>query len=81
MNDNEKKIKEFIEVNFKSSSEVGLDTDLFKTRVVDSIGIVELVKFLEIEFNVKIPFETVSIEDLKSINCMIQFIKRKTNEK
>lgn len=73
----EQKIENFIKSNFKISKTFNADTDLFKSRIIDSIGLVELVHFLEREFDVKIPFESISIEDLKTVNCITTFLERK----
>jgi acyl carrier protein len=76
----DKILENYIRSNFKIIKSFDCDTDLFRSRIIDSIGLVELVHFLEGEFGVKIPFESISIEDLKTINSMIKFIEKKKAE-
>jgi len=58
--------------------EVNPDTSLFQDRVLDSLNLVRLIGFLEKTFNVKISTSEVTIENLDSINNMINFLDKKT---
>lgn len=51
--------------------------DLIESGVLDSFSFVELIVFLEKQFNIKVnPFE-VRIEDLHSVDSLVSFVMRK----
>ncbi|MFO7446320.1 MAG: acyl carrier protein [Ignavibacteriaceae bacterium] len=72
-------IKEFIVENFLFGDAGSLtgDTDLFDKSILDSTGVIELVSFIEIEFNIVIDdFELVA-ENFSSINRIASFLESK----
>lgn len=71
------KIIKYINENFQVTLEIDGSVDLLKSRIIDSIGIVELVCFLEKEFKIQIPFETITYDDLKNVDSMVELIKKK----
>jgi acyl carrier protein len=72
-------VLKYLSKNFELSEKFNNETDLFESRVVDSIGVIELVNFLESEFKISIPFETISVTELKNLNSISAFvIKKKT---
>jgi len=70
------KIIIFIENHFCPKQKITENTDLFGERIIDSIGIVELVSFLQEEFDVSVPFESISMNDFKNIDSMSAYIKQ-----
>ena len=73
------KIKAFIIDNFMFGSSDGLtdETSFLDEGIIDSTGILELVDFLEQEFNIQIEDEELVPENLDSINNVDAFIARK----
>ncbi len=73
------KIKAFIVDNFMFGSSDGLteETSFLDEGIIDSTGILELVDFLEQEFNIKIEDEELVPENLDSITNVDAFIERK----
>ena len=73
------RIKSFIIDNFFFGDEEGLeDQTLFlDAGIIDSTGILELVDFLDDEFNIKIPDDEILPENLDSINNIICFLEKK----
>jgi len=57
------------------------DEDLLDQRIIDSMGILKLVVFLEKAHNIKVLDEEVVPENFQSINSMIKFIEQKTVQK
>jgi acyl carrier protein len=57
------------------------DEDLLDQRIIDSMGILKLVVFLEKAHNIKVLDEEVVPENFQSINSMIKFIEQKTLQK
>ena len=50
--------------------------DLLQGGVIDSLGVLDLVSFLQKEFAVTIEDDDLTPENFKSIDCMAQFVER-----
>jgi len=50
---------------------------LLETNTVDSVGILEIVGFIENHFNLKVEDEELTAENLDSINKIVRFIEKK----
>ena len=73
-------IRHFIVDNFLfgDTSVVFEDDDsLMENGILDSTGILELVAFLEKEFNIRIPNEEILPENMDSMNRLGQFVQQK----
>lgn len=55
------------------------DTDLFATGLVDSLGFVDLVTFLESEFGIKVTDDDLVFASFNSVNELVQFVGEKRN--
>ena len=53
------------------------DMSLLETNTVDSVGILEIVGFIENHFNLKVEDEELTAENLDSINKIVRFIEKK----
>ena len=74
------KLRDFISNNYLYSKETdGLegDTSLINKGVIDSTGVLELIDFLEEEFQIEIENGEIIPENLDTINNMINFLKTK----
>jgi len=56
---------------------VDLDEKLWETQVLDSITVVELAVEIENEYNIKIPFDEVIVENFETVNLLIDYINKK----
>ena len=56
------------------------DTALFSTGILDSFSLVNLMMFLESEGGFRIKSIDVNLENLDSINRIVAFADRSTNE-
>ncbi len=74
-------VREFIVENFLFGDDEGLEneTSFFDSGIVDSTGILEIVGFLEEEFNLNIEDEELSPENFSSVNTIDQYLQRKLN--
>jgi acyl carrier protein len=72
-------IRQFITEKFLLNSGDDLDDDmsLLETNTVDSVGILEIVGFIENHFNLKIEDEELTAENLDSVNKIARFIEKK----
>ena len=81
MSDNKSKIRAFIIENFLFGNDDGLkdDTSFLEEGIIDSTGVLELVTFLEEDFDITIDDEELIPENLDSINNVTTYLERKIN--
>ncbi len=80
MVDNINKIRAFIFDKFLFDAEddaLQNDTSFLEQGVVDSTGVLELVDWLEEEFNMTVDNEELNPENLDSVNLLSAYIARK----
>ena len=72
------KIKEFLEKYIKNI-DLSEDKDIFQSRLVNSLFAMQLVLFIEKEFNIKVENEDLDLTNFNSIIAIAAFIERKQN--
>ena len=78
----EQKLRQIVTETFLVGGEIGDlpgDASFIETGIVDSTGILQLVEFVEQEFNIKVDDEDLIPENLDSINRLVAFVERKGN--
>ncbi len=75
------KIRTFIVENFLFGNDEKLanDTSFLDEGIIDSTGILELVSFIEEDFNIKVADDELVPENLDSINNVVAYLERKIN--
>ena len=76
----EQEIRQFITDNFlfgEPETQLSNDDSLLDQGIIDSMGVLELVTFLEDTYEIEIPDDELVPTNLDSINRMIQFVQRK----
>jgi acyl carrier protein len=75
----EKQIQQFITKKFPAARKRAIDdaTPLLEAGIVDSLGVLELVTFLESSFLIKIADEELTPENFSSIASMASFVEQK----
>lgn len=76
----EEKLTDFVSEVFLSGNHkihITPETSLLGTRVVDSLGILEIIEFMEQEFGITVEESDMIPENLDSIGSMTRFIKVK----
>ena len=73
------KIRAFVIENylFGEEGKLGNDDSFMESGIIDSTGILELVRFLEATFGVKVADEDLIPDNLDSINKIVAFIETK----
>jgi acyl carrier protein len=56
---------------------LGPDSDLLAQRILDSLGVLKLVVFLEQTFSIQIEDEDVVPENFQSLNIIAKFVQDK----
>jgi acyl carrier protein len=57
--------------------ELGQDENLLEQGIIDSLGILKLVTYLEDEYHIRISDEDIVPENFQSISDMVEFIRVK----
>ncbi|MFN7035915.1 MAG: acyl carrier protein [Bellilinea sp.] len=60
---------------------IGNDDDLLAEGIIDSLGILQLVAFIEEKFKFTVPDEDVVIENFMSVNALSNYLNQKIAEK
>ena len=78
-NSTKQKIREFVGENFLFGSDDGLEdeTSFLEGGIIDSTGILELVAYLEEEFEISVEDEELIPENLDSISNVVAYLQRK----
>jgi len=79
----EDRIREFILKQFPLARKQGLrpQDKWLETGMLDSMGILDLVHFLEQEFSLQISDEELLPENFESLLTVVTFVRRKTESK
>lgn len=74
-----KEIKEFIIENFLFGNANGLqdDTSFLEEGIIDSTGVLELVTFMEENYDIQVNDDELIPENLDSINNVTSYLERK----
>ncbi len=72
------RIKEFVWQTFPLARKRNISetTDLLESGIIDSLGVLDLVAFMQQEFGIMVDDGDLTPENFKSIACMAQFLKR-----
>jgi len=76
------RIRRFVLKHFplaRKRSSIEDDSQLLNSGIIDSLGILDLVSFIEEEFKITIDDEDLLAENFESIASMATFIERKGN--
>jgi acyl carrier protein len=76
----EAEVRQFLADNFPLSAEglslAGSDS-LLETGVIDSVGVLELIEFVESRYEIEIPDSEVLPENLDSIDAITRYVSSK----
>ncbi len=79
----EERVRDFISENFPAAQDgeqYSSSQSLIETGVIDSIGVLTLVTWLEQEFEIIVDDEDVVPDNLDSINSLVSYVNRKREE-
>ena len=74
-------VRQFVVDNFlmgEDSKDLKEDTSFLEEGIIDSTGVLELVEWLEDEFGFTVDDDELTPENLDNVNCLTDFIIRKT---
>jgi acyl carrier protein len=76
----EQEIKTYILENYlftDDDSELSNADSFLEKGILDSTGILEVIFFIEHEYGFKVEDEEMIPENLDSVECLVEFVKRK----
>jgi acyl carrier protein len=73
------KIRSFVIENylFGEEGKLGNDDSFLESGIIDSTGVLELVRFLEATFGIKVADEELVPDNLDSLNKIVAFLQAK----
>lgn len=80
--DVKEQIRQYVAENFLFSDngfELDNDESFLEAGVVDSLGVLELVTFVEENFDVQVPDEEIVPDNFDSVNQLADYIGRKNS--
>jgi acyl carrier protein len=72
------KIKAFLAAQFPMTKNIGYDEPLLKNGLIDSLGILDVVTFIEKEFGFTVADEDMLPENFGSVDRVASFVRSKT---
>lgn len=64
------------EIMRNRNARLGEDEDLLSSGILDSLGILQIVAFIEKTFSIRIPDEDVVFDNFQSVNAMAAYLQR-----
>jgi acyl carrier protein len=73
------KISDYIrrEISSDPTEEIGVNEDLFGGGIVDSIGMIKLITYLQEQFDVSVTAEEMTVENFMTVQSIINFLSEK----
>ncbi|MEO1789599.1 MAG: acyl carrier protein [Pseudomonadota bacterium] len=75
--DRKSQIRDFIVTKLLNGRAVGDDENLLLSGLIDSLGVFELIAFLEKSFGLTIPLDEVVLENFTSIDTIDAYVATK----
>ena len=66
--------------NDDGSAEVKEDDNLLANGIIDSLGVLKLVSFIERQFEIQIPDEEVTIKNFRSLKDIASYLEAKKQQ-
>ena len=57
-----------------SKRNIQMEDDLLSAGIIDSLGVLQLVAFIEEQFNIQMPDEDVVLENFQSVNSLANYL-------
>lgn len=74
-------VRQYVMENFLmgAGAELGDDESFMRNQVIDSVGVLELIAFLESRFRIKVEDDEMVPDNLDSLNGVGRYLARKLN--
>ena len=73
------KIIEYIKKDISNdpSEDIDVNEDLLGNGIIDSIGMIKLISFLQEEFEIEVPSEDMTVENFMTVQNIMAYISKK----
>jgi len=68
----------YINSELTMGMEVSENDDLLEGGILDSMGMLKLVRFIEMKFQIQIPFEDLTLENFKTVKKISDYVSIKS---
>jgi acyl carrier protein len=68
------RIREFINENYANGQQITDDTELVRSGIVESYGIVELLLYVEEEFGINFPDEMITPDNFRNVTAIVDVL-------
>ena len=73
------RIRTFLVQQFPATKNIGNEDPLLKNGLIDSLGILEVVTFIESEFGIVLSDEELLPDNFESVHSLTSFVLQKRN--
>lgn len=82
VNEIQPRIRSFILKKFPAARKRVFDDNisLLESGIIDSLGVLDVVGFLEQSFNIRIEDDELTPENFGTIKCMVSFVGKKSSQ-
>ena len=71
------KIKRFIETQLVAGRKIADSEDLLLSGLVDSLGVMRLVAFIETNFGFKVPARDIKLANFSTLDAIVAYVETK----
>ncbi len=64
------------EISNEKLEDIGLEEDLLGSGIIDSLGMMKLVIFMEKEFNISVNTEDMTVENFMTVQNILNFLSK-----
>lgn len=76
MDSDRQSILAFISSSYPKAEEIGADTELVRSEIIDSYGIVQMIQFLEERFAIRFPDEEIIPDNFRTAAAIAECVQR-----
>ncbi len=70
-------IIDYLTEELLDGEDIDADTSLFRSQLLDSMGLTSLILFIEERFGIRVGPMDISYDNLDTVNLMLAFIERR----
>ncbi len=70
-------LREFIESKLLAGRQIGDSEDLLLSGLVDSLGVMRLVSFIETTFGFKVPAPDIKLANFSTVDAIVAYVEKR----
>ena len=72
----EQQIISYLKSSISNLADISVDTELIKSSISDSFGIIDLINYIESEFGISIPDDEFDINNFTNVHSIVNMIRK-----